>query len=260
MNTKFEEYRKNLQAENLTSFEDLENLLKPLIKEAFSINVLEESEQQENNPLISHFGGNPYFEIGEEWPKSENGNYQTFMFQIYNDGTINLPENIKLIQFFYDWELFPCYTDEDGWQFKIYEKLNPENTVKIEQPVLTTSVDYCEVTFNKIKSLPNWDSIDLYSEKAFQLCCILNDEHPYDSYINTVEKLVGTRDFESQIGGYAHWLQGDLTPPKENNKPMDLLFQIDSEHNAGYMWGDIGLAYVFYDAVTNHVEFILQDC
>ena len=39
---------------------------------------------------------------------------------------------------------------------------------------------------------------------------------------------------------------------------MKLLFQIDSEDNAGLMWGDVGLIYVFYDNETQKIEFILQ--
>lgn len=33
---------------------------------------------------------------------------------IEKNGEINLPENIKLVQFFYDWEEFPWETENDG--------------------------------------------------------------------------------------------------------------------------------------------------
>lgn len=53
------------------------------------------------------------------------------------------------------------------------------------------------------------------------------------------------------------WVQGEDTPVKEA-VPMKLLFQIDSEDNAGIMWGDVGLIYVFYDENSERIEFTLQ--
>lgn len=39
---------------------------------------------------------------------------------------------------------------------------------------------------------------------------------------------------------------------------MKLLFQMDSSQQAGLMWGDAGLVYVFYDDTSGRVEFTLQ--
>ena len=62
----------------------------------------------------------------------------------------------------------------------------------------------------------------------------------------------------SQLGGYPKWVQGESTPKDKNGEPLKLLFQIDSEDNAGIMWGDVGLIYVFYDEELEKIEFILQ--
>jgi uncharacterized protein YwqG len=53
-------------------------------------------------------------------------------------------------------------------------------------------------------------------------------------------------------------VQGESTPIDDEGNPMKLLFQIDSEDNAGLMWGDVGLIYVFYDKKTEKIEFTLQ--
>jgi uncharacterized protein YwqG len=39
---------------------------------------------------------------------------------------------------------------------------------------------------------------------------------------------------------------------------MKLLFQIDSEDNAGLMWGDTGLIYVFYDEETKSTKKLFK--
>jgi hypothetical protein len=39
---------------------------------------------------------------------------------------------------------------------------------------------------------------------------------------------------------------------------MKLLFQIDSEDNAGLMWGDVGLIYVSMMKKSGKTEFTLQ--
>lgn len=141
---------------------------------------------------------------------------------------------------------------------KIYETLNTEQIIKIDRPTELEKSKYCEVTFEAAKSLPDWEGIDSYSEISSKLSCVLNENEPWDSYQKVVEKLIGEQDYQSQIGGYPKWVQGESTPNKSNGEPMNLLFQIDSEDNAGLMWGDVGLIYVFYDETTKQIEFTLQ--
>lgn len=258
MDSHFDNYRQELNIDNLTSFGDLEKLVIPLIRETTKIEVKQPSQPLENSQLKSHFGGQPYFETGEEWPKSKKGQNLDFIFQIYNNGANNLPNGIKLLQFFYDWEEFPWDTENDGWFVKIYESLNEERIIKINKPAELEVSYYCEVTFKALQSLPDWEGIDRYSDKASKLSCVLDENEPWDNYQKVVEKLIGEQDYQSQLGGYPNWVQGESTPNKSNGEPMKLLFQIDSEENAGLMWGDVGLIYVFYDESNKRIEFTLQ--
>ncbi|HNI45313.1 MAG TPA: DUF1963 domain-containing protein, partial [Chitinophagales bacterium] len=203
----YEEYRQELLAANIKSVEDLERLVTPLIKNATSIVVQQASTPPENSQLHSHFGGQPYFELGETWPKAKNGNYLNFIFQIYNNDSINIPKNIKLIQFFYGWEEFPWDTKHDGWLVKIYESVKPEKVVKINPPEELEVPKYCEIVFKSKLSLPDWSGIDLYNDKAQKLSCVLNEDQPWENYETVVEKLTGGDNFESQIGGYPQWVQ-----------------------------------------------------
>ena len=254
----FDKYREELNGDNLKSFEDLENLVRPLIKTATEIVVGKASRPSENSQMESHFGGQPYFEEGEEWARSKTGAPMSFIFQIFNNNEIELPKNIKLVQFFYDWEEFPWDTIDDGWFVKIYENLNTEKLITIDRPQELERSKFCEIEFKKIESLPDWEGIETYSSKASKLSCILDEDSPWESYRKVVEKLVGDDDYKSQLGGYPKWVQGESTPRNNDGENMKLLFQIDSEDNAGLMWGDVGLIYVFYDEESKRIEFTLQ--
>ncbi len=106
--------------------------------------------------------------------------------------------------------------------------------------------------------MPVWEGIDLHNSDASKLSCILNEDEPWSNYKEVVKKLIGDQDYQSQLGGYPNWVQWESTPLNENNTPMDLLFQIDSENNADLMWGDVGLIYIFYDEKSEKIEFTLQ--
>lgn len=243
---------------DLTSFEDLENLVKLLIRTATKIEILPASRPPENTQLQSHFGGQPYFEKGEEWIKTDDGKPLEFIFQLFNNDEIELPKSIKLIQFFYDWDEFPWDTNDKGWRVKIYETLNIDKIQHIEKPAELDKSKFCEIKFTTVKSLPDWEGIEIYNSKASELSCVLDESEPWGSYQKVVEKLVGEQDYQSQLGGYPKWVQGESTPKNSKDESMKLLFQLDSEDNAGLMWGDVGLIYVFYDEETKQIEFTLQ--
>ena len=234
----FDECGKELNKSNLKTQEDLENLVKPLIRKATKVIVKKHSVAPENSQLMSHFGGQPYFEKGEKWPKAENGNNLEFVFQIFNENDIVLPENIKLVQFYYDMD------DEDGWLVKIYESLHRINIEVIEKPEEHNTVKYCNIEYESIQSLPDWDGIERYSKDASKLSCMLDEDEPWRNYQEIAEKLVGKPDLCTQLGGYPNWIQNDENIGEDG---FELLFQLDSEEEAGLMWGDCGMMYVFYN-------------
>lgn len=254
----FDEYKKRLDNLNLKSMNDLEKLVLPIIRPATKIVIKEPSHTPENTQLLSHFGGQPYFEEGEEWIKSKNGKYMQFIFQIFNTTELELPKNIKLIQFYYDWDELPWDTNDDGWYVKIYKELQTNKLITIKKPSDLENSKYCEIEFQPVKSLPDWEGIDIYEPNASNLSCVLDKEEPWESYQKIVEKLIGEQDYQSQLGGYPKWVQGESTPKNIKGENMKLLFQIDSEENAELMWGDVGLIYVFYDEETDKIEFTLQ--
>ncbi|UZR98091.1 YwqG family protein [Chondrinema litorale] len=257
MSSHFDQYKAELEHLGLSTIEDLEKLAKPLIKTTTKMEVQKASRPPENSQLDSHFGGQPYFEIGESWPTTDNGVPLQFIFQVFNKPDLELPKSIELIQFFYDFEESPWDSTDDGLKIKIYKKLNKDKINFIEQPEELPRNKYCEIKFIPTETLPDWDGIDSYETNASKLSCILNEDKPWESYGTVVKKLIGEQDYQSQLGGYPRWIQADAAP-QQYNKPLPLLFQIDSEDNANIMWGDTGVIYVFYDEVTDRTEFTLQ--
>ncbi|WP_010516934.1 DUF1963 domain-containing protein [Croceivirga radicis] len=254
----FDRYRNELNELNLKSTSDLENLVKPLIRPTTKLEIQPASRPHENSQLESHFGGHPYFEKGEEWPKGKNGKHLDFIFQVFNSPELELPKSVELVQFFYDWDEFPWDTENEGWLVKIYGKVDKEQSEFIAKPKELEKSKFCEIKFKQTQTLPDWEGIDLFGKDASKLSCVLNEDEPWDSYDQIVTKLTGEQDYQSQLGGYPKWVQGESTPKDKDGNPMKLLFQIDSEDNAGLMWGDVGLIYVFYDEKSERVEFTLQ--
>lgn len=257
MNSIFSKYLTDLKKENLTNYSDLVKLVSPLGKKA-GIMTIKKAEQPNNSQLLSQFGGEPYFEEEESWPATESGRKLDFVFQVFNNDTPGVHENIRLIQFFCDIRHAPWNTKGQGWNVKVYTNLNLDKIISIPKPPELTRFSYCDIGFNEIMTFPDWQSISTICENADKLSCVLNEDQPSGNYESACNELNGENGFQSQLGGYPTWLQGDGTPKKSNGEPMDLLFQLDSEEAAGLMWHDYGLIYVFYDSETNKVEFVLQ--
>jgi len=251
-----EKYQKELATLNLKTIDDLENLVKPLIKDAVKIIAKQSSTIPSDSHLKSHFGGQPYFEKGEEWPKTKSGYPLGFVFQIFNTKNA-LPENIKLLQFYFDWNDSPYTTEEDGWLVKIYENINTNNFVLLKKPEENDHVNYCEIKLKTIKSLPDWEGIDFYCENASNLSVVLNPEDPSSHYWQTSCKLIGEQRIKSQLGGYPYWLQGNDAP---EDRDYQFLFQLDSleDEVEGLYFGDCGVVYVFYNSKSKKFEYIMQ--
>jgi uncharacterized protein YwqG len=239
--------------------EEVINRLKPLIKPATKITVKKPlPEIPDGTELQSHFGGQPYFEKGEQWPLTKDGAKLDFVFQIFNEDGIALPDYVKLVQFYYDFDIAPWgYEDErDGWLVKVYETLNTENVCIITNTESDRYGEYyCEIEFEPIPSIPDWQDMDDYDDDIKKLKDTLAEK---DRRVlkKIMKELAVDRRYCSQLGGYPDWIQGGITL-KEN---FDFLFQIDEEPHAGLFWCDCGMVYAFYNRITKETKFKLQCC
>jgi uncharacterized protein YwqG len=237
--------------------EHLKNLLKPLIKAATKIIVKKPAKEiPPGTELQSHFGGQPSFEKGEQWPLAKNGAKLDFVFQIFNKDGLAIPDHIKLIQFYYDFELMPWGTKDDGWLVKVYETLNPANICIITNTESERYGEYyCEMEFEPILSIPDWQDMDEYDDDIETLKSVLYKKDR-KVYKKILKELGINEDMCSQLVGYPDWIQGGINL-KEN---FEFLFQLDEEPHAGLWWCDCGMVYAFYNHFTKETEFKLECC
>jgi uncharacterized protein YwqG len=236
----------------------LNDILKPLIQPR-TVLLLESTNYHEDYQFASHFGGLPYFEKGESWPVNRNSNKPfSFVVQIVNDGAINLPKEIGILQFYYDWEEMPWETESAGWLVKVYPGVEKEKAVVFYPDTSISNTSFYLIKYREDKSLPDWEGIDSYNNNVTNLSEKGNPDEPWMPFDGAVNRLIGEQEISSFIGGYPMWIQGDETPVINNIK-YKFLCQINSEETAGIMWGDMGAIYLFYNPNDpTDIRFILQ--
>lgn len=244
--------------------EALTTFLKPLAKVATKL-IPRKMMEGESLPFTgSHFGGQPYAEIGERWPSCPTCKTDlTFICQIdVASGFHEKPNGIDVFTFFYCWSCGPWGLDDeiDGtWVVRTYS--DPQEI--FSKPISPSGEelyppDVCLLVSEKANSFPDFEEIDSRLEK--EIDSFSNLDELSDAYEAAVKSLGGETDFCTLVGGYAHWIQGEDTPVCEHcQNRMRLLSQIDSHSEANVMWGDAGCLYLFYCA--NHprdVRLLLQ--
>lgn len=241
----------------MDEYNKLVDSLKLLAEPAIQIIVEEPTPEQKGSQLQSHFGGIPYFERGEKWPRANNGEPLDFVFQYFFDKNTD-NHNIKLVQLYYSFKLSPWFSGSEGWLVKTYKQIDRNKMVQISCPNDDNRVSHCNITTKAISTLPDWEGTILWCNNLADLSEQIDPERPWQNYMKAAAQVVGNTDYRCQIGGYPQWVQGNDTPLCKNGNPMKLLFQLDSDDNAGIMWGDMGLLYIFYNPNTLEMSLILQ--
>ena len=239
--------------ENLEKFrENIESTIKPFIKIT--------AQKNNNIPLWqSKFGGLPYFPKGLDYPKDSKGQPMYLLAQI------NFAESPRLkgfpgkgiLQFYIcvSSDVYGLCFDDQCKQDDFRVRYFPD--VLEDESQMVTDFGFLP----KTEYLP----FDFQSSLEFNLCyepisnCdyefetrILNLEHKtgsnlYDDYHEVYEEY-GEKFYSigHKIGGYPYFTQYD---PRGSQKHQDeqiiLLFQMDTDDDAGIMWGDAGVANFF---------------
>lgn len=212
-------------------------LLEELKRKAY-LPITEEHENTFSNQ--SKIGGFPYLRNEHDWPVCPNCQKHMQLFLQLN--LEQLPERTEqgLIQLFY------CTTKEP----------NCETQLKAFQPFSKAVVcRKIEATGNSATIEPHLDAI--FPEK------LIKAWEPKDDYPHTDEyedlgleaddevlEIIESKGFGFTIGkdklfGWPYWVQSVEYPfDRQSKEQMELLFQLDSEDNLPYMFGDSGVAYL----------------
>jgi uncharacterized protein YwqG len=191
-------------------------------------------------PTASRFGGQPYAEAGETWPMCICGLPLTFICQLDLRQTVVQERGIALFAFYYCWDCFPQDGIEGAWRLRTWADPRDDKSVAMKVPEQTRPTARCAVRFEEARSLPVWDGLRSYPPEWRSLARVANPESPWEAYQAACERVAGTQDIKTAVGGYPHWLQGDELPAGHR-----LLAVIDTEGDAHITWGDTGCVFIF---------------
>lgn len=212
----------------------------------------------------SKFGGLPDLPTSVSWPKWQEQPLP-FLSQICLsdiapfDHVDQLPHS-GMLYFFFDDEALEAYPPtRESWHV-IYADSNPLDLQHVPASPAKHRV-YPEriLTFSKRLTLPPFESLYLenlgLSYRAFERNAPPEQRKEADAYIELEHQLEAFYENETahhQLLGYPCQMQGDLlrecqqdTGYKGNAIDWQLLFQVDSDDDAGMMWGDAGILYFY---------------
>ncbi len=221
-------------------WEEVETIIKPYKRLAWFPQTVEQS----SSLTSSKFSGIPALSKDESWPCCGNCEEPMQLFLQLNSK--DLPESVKstfgegLLQIFY------CTNYENECE------INCEAFFPFSKSTLVRVVNYTSDVISIIEDSPvkeafsekeivGWVSKEDYPnwEEVENLGCTLSDEQ--SDYLCDQEYPLP----KDKLLGWPCWVQGVEYPDcTECGKPMKLVFQIDSEDNLPYMFGDVGCSHV----------------
>lgn len=210
-------------------------------------------ENRDGTSKDSKFAGIPWLLTTESWPSCQNCNNPMQLFLQLDLGM--LPEKIDgeygngLLQLFYctNQEL-ECETD-----CQAYYPFAKSTLARVIQP---NEEAYSLTKLPLTDSFPpklivGWEEYDDYpnSEEAELLGITLSDAEAEAVYE------LGYPRAGDKLGGWPQWIQGVEYPDCPTcGETMRLIFQIDSDNNLPYSFGDVGCAHI--TQCKNHKEQI----
>ncbi|AKA68098.1 YwqG family protein [Clostridium scatologenes] len=230
--------------ESLEKYRDkIEKTIKPYVKIKL--------KEQETKPWESKLGGNPYLEIGMEYPKASNGECLRLLAQINFEEVPKIksfPQKGILQFFILPDDVYGLNFDDPCMQdtFKVIyipdvEK-NEENLIKdfsflgdleedwympfSSEGKMNFSLEYMPIPWGEYRFNNVYKDISLTDEE--------DDEYMENLNIDGCK-----------IGGYATFTQDDPRDEEELNSFDTLLLQLDYEKECDLMFGDAGIANFF---------------
>ena len=230
-----EQPSKDLEA----AFEDTMAVLNKYKRTAY-IPIVAEQENEFSDK--SKIGGFPYLRTESDWPVCPNcqKNMQLFLQLNLED----LPEKKEkgLIQLFYCTNSEPhCESDREAF-FPFSESVNCR---RIESNGVSAKTEPVMDEIFREKLILTWEAADDYPhfEEYDDLGIMLDIED--DLYDLLEERNMGTTIAKDKLFGWPYWVQSVEYPfDRKTEKQMELLFQLDSEDNLPYMFGDAGIGHL----------------
>lgn len=212
--------------------------IEPFMRSAF----LPKASEGEGVITASKFSGKPWLNLNEHWPVCQHcGKPMQLFLQLNLD---SLPESIQgefgtgLLQLFYCTSTEPdCSVECEAWL--PFAKSVQVRVVQPDIEKLDIEIPTSENYFPP-KQIVGWEEIQDYPhpEEGTELGIDLTDDEWNDissEYPHSGDKL----------SGWPCWVQGIEYPNcPVCNQRMRLVFQLDSENNLPFMFGDVGCGHI----------------
>lgn len=239
-NPEFSESEQDIDPDQEVNWEDVKNIIEPHKRKAW----FPVTEEQKSAPTSSKFSGIPVLSKDESWPCCSHCDEPMQLFVQLNSQDLpeaaGTPFGEGVLQVFYctNWD------QECEVECEAYFPFAKSTLVRVVdyEPEAVSSPDISPVkdAFPE-KEIVGWEVKEDYPnwEELEDLGCMLSDEQ----FEFLSEK--GYPKPDDKLLGWPHWVQGVEYPEcPDCAKPMKLIFQIDSEDNVPYMFGDSGCAHV----------------
>lgn len=200
----------------------------------------------DGDPLASKFSGIPWIAANEDWPVCPNCNNPMQLFVQLN--LAELPDrpagcpSTGLVQFFYCVSREPycegdCEAYAPGSRSVVVRIVQPEGPGRRfdSSPVPDAFPPRLITGWTQRDDYPSYEEIgDLVEGFNIDL---------YDTLIEGYEMDIPA--IGEKLMGWPHWIQGSEYPDcPDCGTRMHLLFQVDSEVNVPYMFGDAGIGHL----------------
>ncbi|MGB5988306.1 MAG: DUF1963 domain-containing protein [Marinifilaceae bacterium] len=189
----------------------------------------------------SKIGGLPYLRNEEDWPVCPCCNKRMQLFLQLNLNDIPEKKEDKLIQVFYCVSEEPHCENEEG-SYEAFSEAVICRKIDIADESAVVDVDMEQVFVESF--ITSWEAKDDYPQ--VEEFTDLGVEVEYDSvYEHMLENKIGVPLPGDKLFGWPDWIQGVEYPSDRNtDSQMEVLFQLESEENLPYMFGDMGIAHL----------------
>jgi hypothetical protein len=187
-------------------------------------------------PTATHFGGNPYGEVGDSWPtRAEDQRPYDFVCQINLHDCSDRPDlPFDLFAVFLCWsllELGPC--EEEACIVRTYRNALADKAVSLVRPNAYGPEDYqvrpCTVRTEPFVTYP-W-SMEGFPAIVKAASAFRNPEL---AYLESLKRLGFWHEFRSRVGGFPTWVHDNTL----DGEDMVFVAQIDYERKANNCIGD----------------------
>lgn len=197
-------------------------------------------EQAHTFSAESKFGGFPYLRNVFDWPVCPGCNKNMQLFVQLDMSRLPERASTSLLQLFYCTSEEPqCEIDQEAWspfgESTVCRKIQVEGDSAKHMPLMDEIYPERKIVGWEAKDdYPNWEELN-------DMGIDMDEEHMDLLYENEI----GTPLAGDKLFGWPYWVQGVEYPkdPKTGST-MQLLFQIDSEVNLPFMFGDSGAGHI----------------